>query len=89
MRTNDRFILRSIAGENLLIPTGEAALEIKGLISLNESSALLFRRLQIGCTEDELVTALTTEYDVSPDIARADIAEFLAQMRQPHILAED
>ena len=49
MRTNDRFILRSIAGENLLIPTGEAALEIKGLISLNESSALLFRRLHQAC----------------------------------------
>lgn len=89
MHLNDSFVLRVIADEHLLIPTGNAALQIKGLLSLTESGAFLYRKLQTGCSEAQLLDALTSEYEVSTEEARADVAEFLCQMRQLDILLED
>ena len=57
MRISDQFMLRQVADEYLVIPVGEAALKVKGLIGLSESGSLLYRRLQDGCTEEELVRA--------------------------------
>lgn len=89
MRVSDQFILRTIADEYLLIPTGQAAFQITGLIALSESGALLYRRLKDGCTRDELVAALTEEYEVSAEEAGRDTDAFLDQMRQLNMLLED
>ena len=89
MRISDQYMLRQVADEYLVIPVGEAALKVRGLIGLSESGSLLYRRLQEGCTEAELVSALLCEYDVDADTARADTREFLEQMRRMGILIED
>ena len=89
MKISNLFILRSIAGEHLLIPTGPAASRVQGLISLNETGALLYRKLSDGCTPAALAAALTAEYDVSAEEAEADTAEFLDRMRELGIVLED
>lgn len=89
MKISNLFVLRSIAGEHLLIPTGSAASRVQGLISLNETGALLYRNLSSGSTAASLAAALTAEYDVSREEAEADAAEFLAQMRELGIVLED
>lgn len=88
MRVNQSFILRQIADEYLLVPVGEAAQRVKGLISLSESGYLLYQRLQKGCTRDELIGELLAEYDVSPETAGEDVDAFLAKMRQIGMLEE-
>lgn len=89
MRVKNNFISRTIAQEHLLIPTGEAALSTKGLIALSESGSLLYQRLQTDCTREDLIAALTAEYDVSGDVAGQDVDAFLDQMRQLNMLVED
>lgn len=89
MKVSDQFILRSIAGDNLLIPTGGSALHVKGLILLSESGVLLYNKLKDGCTKEDLVAALTAEYEVSEQEAALDTQAFLEQMRQLHILLEE
>jgi len=89
MKISNLFVLRSIAGEHLLIPTGAAASSVQGLISLNETGALLYSKLAAGSDEAELIDALTAEYDVSAEEAAGDVAEFLAQMAELGILMED
>lgn len=89
MRISEQFMLRQVADEYLVIPVGEAALKLRGLIALSESGSLLYRRLQSGCTEEELVSALLMEYDIDPATARADTAAFLEQMRAMGILIEE
>lgn len=89
MRVSDLFILRSIAGESLLIPVGEAALEVKGLISMSESAAMLYEKLKNGCSRKDLIDLLMAEYEVDEAVAVKDTDEFLDQMRQLHILVED
>lgn len=89
MRISDQYMLRQVADEYLVIPVGEAALKVKGLIGLSESGSLLYRRLQSGCTEEELVSALLAEYDIDAQTARADTHAFLEQMRRMGILIEE
>ena len=48
MKASNQFILRKIAQEQLLIPVGEAAIQVRGLIALSESGGLLFEKLQAG-----------------------------------------
>lgn len=89
MKVSDEFILRTIADEYILVPTGQAAFQIMGLIALSESGALLYNRLKDGCTREDLVVALTNEYDVSAEEAGQDTDEFLDQMRSLKMLLED
>ena len=89
MNINKAFVLRSVAGEHLLIPTGAAAARVQGLITLNETGALLFQKLSEGCCADALAAALTAEYDVSAEEAHSDVQEFLTHMRILGIVLED
>lgn len=89
MKVSDQFILRSIAGEHLLIPAGEAALSVKGLIALSESGLLLYEKLKSGCGKSELIAALLAEYEVTAATAEADTDAFLDQLRQLNMLVED
>lgn len=88
MKISNQFILRTIAGEHLLIPVGEAAISVKGLIALSESGAMLFEKMKADCSEEELIATLREEYDVSPEQAREDVHAFLDQMRQLNMLEE-
>lgn len=88
MKASNQFILRKIAQEQLLIPVGEAAIQVRGLIALSESGGLLFEKLQGGCTREDLIRTLRAEYDVSEETAAEDTDAFLDQMRQLKILEE-
>lgn len=89
MRASEQFVLRIIADEHLLIPVGEAAIHVKGLIALSESGALIYNMLKDGCRKEDLVAAVTAEYDVSAAEAGKDVDAFLDRMRQMSMLIED
>ena len=89
MKISSLFISRKIADEHLLIPVGEAAMTVKGLIVLSESGAMLYEKLKTGCSREDLIAALTEEYDVTESVAAQDTDAFLNQMRQLNILIED
>ena len=88
MKISEQFILRKIAQEWLLIPVGEAAIRVPGLIALSESGGMLYEMLQSGAAREDLIRALTEQYDVSAADAARDTDEFLEQMRQLKILEE-
>lgn len=88
MKAASEMILREIAGEKILIPTGKTAMKIHGMINLSESGYLLWSKLQNECTEAELVDAILSEYDIDRETAKADVEAFLTQMRQVGILEE-
>ncbi|MGM9637440.1 MAG: PqqD family protein [Eubacteriales bacterium] len=88
MRATKDVILRQIAGENILIPVGKLALQLKGMMSLSESGLLLWNRLQSDCTADDLVNALLSEYEVDRMTAQQDVDDFLKQMNDVGILED-
>lgn len=88
MKVSSLFISRKIADEHLLVPVGEAAMTVKGLIALSESGSMLYEKLKTGCSREDLIAALTEQYDVSEAVASEDTDAFLNQMRQLSILVE-
>lgn len=89
MRVSKDLILREVAGENILIPVGKAALRIHGMICLSESAAFLFDQLRQERSEAELIDAILAQYDVDRDTAARDVRDFLAQMQRFGILEKE
>ena len=89
MKISENYILREIAGEYIVVPTGSAAMDFKGLITLNETGAFLWKLLQEKeQTEKALAEALCEEYETNPEEANADIEEFLQRIRSEGMLIE-
>ncbi len=82
MKVNPLFVLREIADEYVVIPVGDEASRVSGIISLNEQGAFLWKLLDSDQTEETLVDALTEEFDVEADVARKDIQTFLSQLKE-------
>jgi len=50
---------------------------------------LIWKKLETGCEEKDLVAAFLEEYDVTEERAKADILVFLDKLRQAGILDEN
>ena len=84
MKVNKDFITRTVAGETVVVPTGEAAARLNGMITLNETGAFIWGFLQEAHTKEELVTAMLDEVDEA--CARADIEGFLGVLAENGML---
>lgn len=78
MKLKENFVLRQVVGSWVVLPLGAATVDFNGMLTLNNSGALLWKRLEQGGTRDDLADTLTTEYDVSREQALADVDEFYA-----------
>ena len=88
MRVEKEFVLREIAGDYIIIPTGKTVLEFNGLVTVNEVGVLLWKMLQEEVTFEELVAGVLAEYEVDEATAAADIQEFLDKLIENGILKE-
>lgn len=82
MKLKKDFVLRQVADTWVIVPVGQAMLDFNGMLTLNESGAFLWNALEKGVDQEALVRTLTTEYDVPENVAREDIAEFLAKLEK-------
>lgn len=86
MKIKRELVKRNIAGDVILVPVGDASLELKGLIILNETGEFLWDALPQAENRQELVSRLTETYDVEPAEAEADTALFLKNLEDLGIL---
>jgi hypothetical protein len=80
MKIKDGFMLRQIAGSWVVVPLEQRVVEFDGLMTLNESGAILWKLLENGAEIDDLVKAITNEYAIDEDTARKDIEELLENL---------
>ena len=80
MKIKDGFILKEVAGENVVIPTGSNLVDFNAMMTLNETGVFLWQRLEQDTTIDKLVDAVCAEYDIDRDIATQDIKEFVQSL---------
>ncbi len=89
MKVDKEFILREIAGDYIIIPTGKTVLEFNGLITVNEVGVSIWNMLQEDVTLDEIVKGILDEYDVEESVAKEDVEEFLNNLVDGGILEWD
>lgn len=88
MKRKNSFLLRQVAGKQVVVPLGKAAVEFPGMLTLNSSGVYLWQLLEQEQTEDSLVHVFCGHYDVTEEIARQDIAAFLEKLRSVGALEE-
>lgn len=89
IKTKKGFMLRSVANRHVVVAIGQASVEFNGLITLNETGAYIWQKLAKGCTYDELLADMLSEYDVDEQTARDGIDSFLSTARNANLIEED
>lgn len=85
MKLKDGFILREVAGEYVVIPSGDV-LDLNVMITLNETGCFLWKQLEQDVEEEQIVSALLAEYDVDEAAAHTHVAAFVAKLREHEFL---
>ena len=88
MRIKEGFILKKVAGNNVVIGVGKTMQTFNGMINLSESAAFLFEHLMKDATAESLCDALCAEYDVDRNTALTDINAFIDKLRSANLLEE-
>lgn len=79
MKIKDGFLLRQVAGQTVVLPTG-GDLDLNMMITLNETGAFLWEHLENDTNEAALVEALLAEYDVDKATAENAVAAFVQKL---------
>ena len=77
MTKHPELILRTIAGESVLIPTGKLASVFNGMISLNGVAAFIWEQMDQVNSREQLVQMILDRYEIDEETARKDVNGFL------------
>lgn len=80
MRIKDGFIVRKVAGQDIVVPVEEMSKKFKGMVRLNDTGRFLYDILVDGSDEDALVKAILDEYEVDEQTAREDVKKFVKSL---------
>ena len=86
MRTEKNLILREIAGEYILIPTGSLALKFTGVFAISSLGVSVWKLLEEDKTYEQIVSELLEEYEVDRETLERDVSEFLDSLRKKELL---
>lgn len=84
MKQKEGFVLRDICGEYVIMAEGLASIDFGHMLSLNETATWLWKEAakQGDFTVDSLADALFECYDVTPEVAHAEVEELVRQWQQ-------
>lgn len=88
MKIKDGFLLRTLGDTHVVVPVGQASVDLRGMISLNATGAFLWEALQTEQSHDELVAKLLDAYDVEEARAAQDVARFVELLREHELLEQ-
>lgn len=75
--SNSKYVLRKIAGENILVSMGEGVADFCGIVKLNLSAEIVWNTLQKGATKEQLIQALVEQFAIGRDQAEQDVESTL------------
>lgn len=85
MKIKQGYTLRGIADSFVVVPT-EDNLSLDGMVTLNQSGAFLFNKMQEETTKEELLANMMSEYKIDEATAKADIEIFIERLQKTGIV---
>lgn len=70
-------VTRKVADETILVPIARGVGDLDAIYTLTDVGSRIWALLGEPVSLPDLVAAVCREYDVAPDVARQDAAEFL------------
>ena len=77
MKKTKNFILRQVMDEFLLVPQGEAAEWVNGVMTLSETAAFIYKHLEEARSAEEMAELLGKEYTIGKEAVIEDVQEVL------------
>ncbi len=88
MKIKEGFVLRQVAGSYIVMRLGGEN-SLGGMITLNETGALIWKAIDSGKNVDEIAAEITKEYDIDRETAKNDIAVFIDKMKKESIIEDE
>ena len=83
MKIKEGFVLRTICGQSVVSGEGTANVNFSKLVSLNDSAAYLYKKVQgREFTAETLADLLLAEYEVDRETALKDAEALCAQWKE-------
>jgi methyltransferase-like protein len=73
-------VTRKTGSEYVLVPITNNIADMHSVYTLNETGAYIWEQIDGKRSIEEIIAALTTEYDIDNKSAEADVLSFIANM---------
>ena len=89
MKINENFVLKSIAGEAVVMPVGDAVNKINGMIKLNPTAEIMWKALETEATIEDVISDVRANcQNINEDTIIEDVVAFTEKLRNLGILEE-
>ena len=89
MKINENFVLKSIAGEAVAMPVGDAVNKVNGMIKLNPTAEVIWKALEQETTLEDVISAVRANcQNVNEATIIEDVVDFTEKLRKLGILEE-
>ncbi len=85
MKIKEGFVLRETAGSYIVMNLG-GELSFNGVITLNETGAVIWRGIEEGRDEKAIADMITEAYETDIGTALSDVKAFITKMSEAGIL---
>ena len=88
MKISDKFILKTIDDESMLVPVNHDYMSVQKIINLNETSLAIYEMVNEGLDEKQIISKMLETYDVSEDVLKSDVTRVLKQFIELGVINE-
>ena len=83
MKIKDGFVLRDIAGDTVVIATGELGKTFHGMIKLNSTGKEIWQILSSGdVTEEYVIEEMAKRHDAKPEEISEGVIAFISKIKE-------
>lgn len=79
-------VTRRIAGETVIVPVRDDVADLDSIYTLNETGTFVWDLLDGRLTVAQLIDAVVAEFEVTREVAAADVTRLIASLRAEGLL---
>lgn len=88
MKIKDGYILKDVAGEKIVIATGEQKLNFNGVMTFNSVGADVFNMLDGTNSVEDIANKISQDYGVSVERVKTDVENLIKKMKEHNLIDE-
>lgn len=81
MKIKEGFKLCKVRDSHIVVATGDAVMDLNGLVSLNDTGVFIWERLEKENDVDSIVAQMAKEFEIDLATAQADTNEFIEKLK--------
>ena len=89
MKIKDCFQEKKMFGQVMMVPYGIKGSTVNGILRLNKPGYAIWKWIEEGLTEEEIIPKLAEKFKISRDKARTDTFALVGQMRAAGVFEDD